>query len=165
MDRLGLGVRINDAPAPDRVQFDFLAEHYLKADFGADAVRPKSENTIPIVEHYVRDYLSARWGSEMSSIGDCDEAGFGILSSLRGSLPRARSILMDDETWRGWSRFAVPGRSDPGARFDQLTASEVEALTFRGSRFVDVRTGENPTPRCGESDYASLCWRGSAPGK
>jgi hypothetical protein len=61
--------------------------------------------------------------------GDCDEAGFGILSSLRGSLPRVRSILMDDETWRGWSRFAVPGKSDPGARFDHLTASEAEALT------------------------------------
>jgi hypothetical protein len=36
---------------------------------------------------------------------------------------------MDDETWRVWSRFAVPGKSDPGARFDHLTASEAEALT------------------------------------
>src|SRR5437870_907018 len=42
-DRLGLSVRINDAPA--RVSFHFLAEHYLKADFGADALRPKSVNT------------------------------------------------------------------------------------------------------------------------
>jgi integrase len=66
VDRLGLGVRINDAPAPGRVSFSFIAEHYLKADFGADAVRPKSSNTIPIVEHYVRDYLTARWGSEIA---------------------------------------------------------------------------------------------------
>jgi len=66
VDRLGLGVRINDAPAPGRVLFSFIAEHYLKADFGADAVRPKSENTIPIVEHYVRDYLISRWGSEIA---------------------------------------------------------------------------------------------------
>jgi hypothetical protein len=66
VDRLGLSVRINDAPAPGRVLFSFIAEHYLKADFGADAVRPKSENTIPIVEHYVRDYLSARWGGEIA---------------------------------------------------------------------------------------------------
>ena len=57
VDRLGLGVRINDTPAPGRASFHFLAEHYLKADFGADAVRPKSANTIPIVEHYVRHYL------------------------------------------------------------------------------------------------------------
>jgi len=52
VDRLVLGVRINDAPAlAASVLFKFLAEHYLKADFGADAVRPKSANTIPIVEH------------------------------------------------------------------------------------------------------------------
>src|SRR5262245_44877963 len=51
-DRLGLGVRINDTTSPDRASFHSLAEHYLKADFGADAVRPKSVNTIPIVEHY-----------------------------------------------------------------------------------------------------------------
>lgn len=66
VDRLGLGVRINDAPAPGRVLFKFLAEHYLKADFGADAVRPKSVNTIPIVEHYVRDYLVARFGEQIA---------------------------------------------------------------------------------------------------
>jgi integrase len=66
VERLGLGVRINDAPAPGRVSFSFIAEHYLKADFGADAVRPKSSNTIPIVEHYVRDYLTARWGDEIA---------------------------------------------------------------------------------------------------
>jgi hypothetical protein len=30
VDRLGLGVRINDAPALGRVSFHFLAEHYLK---------------------------------------------------------------------------------------------------------------------------------------
>lgn len=66
VDRLGLGVRINDAPAPGRVSFKFLAEHYLKADFGSDAVRPKSANTIPIVEHYVRDYLIKRFGEQIA---------------------------------------------------------------------------------------------------
>src|SRR5215831_2667156 len=44
VDRLGLGVRINEATAPGRASFAFLAEHYLKADFGEDAVRPKSVN-------------------------------------------------------------------------------------------------------------------------
>jgi hypothetical protein len=57
VDKLGLLVRINDAPCPRPHPVCSLAEHYLKADFGADAVRPKSANTIPIVEHYVRDYL------------------------------------------------------------------------------------------------------------
>jgi integrase len=67
VDRLGLLVRINsDAPAPGRIRFSDLAEHYLKADFGADAVRPKSVNTIPIVEHYVRDYLVKRFGEAIA---------------------------------------------------------------------------------------------------
>ena len=66
VDKLGLPVKINEAPGPGRIRFDALAEHYLKADFGADAVRPKSENTIIITEHIVRDYLIARWGGEIA---------------------------------------------------------------------------------------------------
>ena len=66
VDRLGLLVRINDESTDTRIRFNALAEHYLKADFGTDAIRPKSVNTIPIVEHYVRDYLTARWGMEVA---------------------------------------------------------------------------------------------------
>ncbi len=66
VDKLGLLVKINEAPCPGRIRFSALAEHYLKADFGADAVRPKSENTITITEHIVRDYLIARWGDEIA---------------------------------------------------------------------------------------------------
>lgn len=62
VDRLGLGIRINDSPSPGRASFKFLAEHYLKADFGADAVRPKSIHTINNVGHVVRDYLIPRFG-------------------------------------------------------------------------------------------------------
>ena len=67
VDRLGLLVRINSEESGTRIRFDALAEYYLKADFGEDAVRQKSVNTIPIVEHYVRDYLVARWGNELAS--------------------------------------------------------------------------------------------------
>jgi hypothetical protein len=66
VDRLGLVDRINDVPAPGRVSFSFIAEHYLKADFGADAVSPKSANTVPIVEHYVRDYLIEPFGEQIA---------------------------------------------------------------------------------------------------
>src|SRR5258708_3437533 len=65
-DRLGLSVRINDNPLPGRIRFDFLAEYYLRADFGADAVRPKSANTISHVEHVVRAYLVPRFGNEIA---------------------------------------------------------------------------------------------------
>jgi integrase len=67
VDRLGLLIRINSEESGSRIRFDTLAEYYLKADFGDDAVRPKSANTIPIVEHYVRDYFIARWGNELAS--------------------------------------------------------------------------------------------------
>ena len=98
VDRLGLGVRINDAPAPGRASFHFLAEHYLKADFGADAVRPKSANTIPIVEHYVRDYLIKRFGEQIAedikpldiqrwfkSLHDTDGLAWTTIEKMRGS--------------------------------------------------------------------------------
>ncbi len=67
VDRLGLLVRINSEESETRIRFNALAEYYLKADFGEDAVRPKSVNTVPIVEHYVRDYLISRWGNELAS--------------------------------------------------------------------------------------------------
>lgn len=67
VDRLGLGVRINDSPAlAARVSFHFLAEHYLRADFGEDAVRPKSENTVKTTRHFVHDYLIPRWGDALA---------------------------------------------------------------------------------------------------
>jgi integrase len=66
VDKLGLLIRINETARDTRIKFTALAEHYLNADFGADAVRPKSANTIPIVEHYVRDYLADRWGQEVA---------------------------------------------------------------------------------------------------
>ncbi len=66
VDKLGLLVRINSEESGTRIRFDALAEYYLKADFGEDAMRPKSVNTIPIVEHYVRDYFIARWGNELA---------------------------------------------------------------------------------------------------
>jgi integrase len=62
VDRLGLLLRVNEAPALQRIRFNQLAEHYLKADFGDDAVRPKSDTTIPNVNRYVRKYLVARFG-------------------------------------------------------------------------------------------------------
>jgi integrase len=64
--RLGLIVRINAEAEVGRIRFDALASFYLKVDFGPDAVRPKSSNTIPITEHIVRDYLTARWGEELA---------------------------------------------------------------------------------------------------
>jgi hypothetical protein len=66
IDRLGILNRINDNTSSSRIRFNSLAEHYLRADFGADAVRPKSEITTVITEHIVCDYLIARWGGKIA---------------------------------------------------------------------------------------------------
>jgi integrase len=104
-DRLRLGMRINDASASVRVSFRFLAEYYLKADFGADAVRPKSANTIPIVEHYVRGYLIKRFGENIAddikpleiqrwlkSLNEADGLAWTTISKIRGIMLRIYKI-------------------------------------------------------------------------
>jgi len=105
VDKLGLPVRINEAPCPGRTRFSFLAEHYLKADFGADAVRPKSANTIPIVEHYVRDYLIKRFGENIAedikpldiqkwlkSLNETNGLAWTTIAKIRGLMHRIYKI-------------------------------------------------------------------------
>jgi integrase len=65
-DKLGLSLKINDGPCPTRIRFDSLAEHYLKFDFGLDAVRPKTERTTINTTQIVRSYLIPRWGHEIA---------------------------------------------------------------------------------------------------
>jgi integrase len=102
-DRLGLSVRINEAPA--RVSFHFLAEHYLKADFGADALRPKSVNTISHVEQVVRAYLVPRFGHEIAedikpfdiqrwlkSLHETNRLAWTTISKMRGVMHRIYKI-------------------------------------------------------------------------
>src|SRR5450755_1733488 len=66
VDNLGLLIRINDESTDTRIRFNTLAEHYINAEFGDGAIRPKSPNTTPIVEHYVRDYLIHRFGESIA---------------------------------------------------------------------------------------------------
>lgn len=60
--------------------------------------------------------------------GDCDEAGYGILSSLRSHFLHLRSVLMDDNAWLRWKHFAIPGKRDVTARHTHLTDQERAAL-------------------------------------
>lgn len=59
--------------------------------------------------------------------GDCDEAGYGILSTLRDHVPHARSVLMDIHAWSRWNRLAIPGKRDVGTTSANLTAEESAA--------------------------------------
>ena len=104
-DRLGLGIRINDTPGPGRASFHFLAEHYLKADFGADSVRPKSASTISHVEHIVRAYLVPRFGNEIADdikpldiqrwfklLRETDGLAWTTIAKMRGVMSRIYKV-------------------------------------------------------------------------
>src|SRR5664279_5864071 len=105
VDRRGLLVRINDEHSDVRMRFDALAEHYLKADFGEYAVRPKSDNTITITNHIVRDYLMSRWGTEVAedikplelqrwlkSLHDDAGLAWTTISKIRGIMHRVYKV-------------------------------------------------------------------------
>jgi len=107
VDRLGLGVRINDAPAHGRASFHFLAEHYLKADFGEDSMRPKSVNTVSHVEHIVRAYLVPRFGNEITedikpldiqrwfkSLRNTDGLAWTTIAKMRGVMSRVYKVAI-----------------------------------------------------------------------
>jgi hypothetical protein len=60
--------------------------------------------------------------------GDCDEAGYGILSSLRSHFSHVRSLLMDATAWSQWKHLAVPGKRDMTTRHTHLTTAERAAF-------------------------------------
>jgi hypothetical protein len=73
-------------------------------------------------------------GTDLLYWGDCDEAGYGILSSLRGHFRQLRSLLMDENAWGQWKHLAVPGKRDSSARGIYLTPAERAA-------FIAVQAG------------------------
>jgi len=100
-------VRINDAPADTRIRFEALAEHYLKADFGENALRPKSDNTIAVTEHIVRNYLVPRWRNQIAddikpldvqlwlkSLHDDKKLAWTTISKMRGIMSRIYKVGM-----------------------------------------------------------------------
>ena len=145
VDRLGLFARINsDATALGRIHFAALAEHYLKADFGADAVRPKSANTIPIVTHYVRDYLSVRWGSEiaddirpleiqrwMKSLHTDNGLAWKTVSKIRGIMHRVYKVGLLHELVSKNPVALVETRSKSNYRAIVITPAQTFAILGR----------------------------------
>ena len=62
--------------------------------------------------------------SEILYWGDCDEAGYGILSNLRRTFPQVQSLLMDRAAWFQWKHLAIAGKRDATASFSYLTVDE-----------------------------------------
>ena len=92
-------------PYPGASVLIFLRSIYLRADFGADAVRPKSVNTTSHVEQIVRAYLIPRFGNEIAedikpldiqrwlkSLHDSNSLAWTTISKMRGVLRRIYKI-------------------------------------------------------------------------
>jgi integrase len=107
VDRLGYRVRINCTnPRTNRVKFDDLAEYYLEVEFDPEVTAsPKSENTKPILDHYVRDFLIAEWGDQIAediepleiqkwfnALHNKEEYGWTTVSKIRGIMNRIFKI-------------------------------------------------------------------------
>ena len=107
VDRLGLRPRINCANSGTRrIKFDELAEYYLKVEFDPEVTAsPKSENTKPILEHYVRDTLISQWGDEIAEdiepleiqkwfnrLHNKDDYAWTTVSKIRGIMNRIYKV-------------------------------------------------------------------------
>jgi len=107
VDRLGLRVKINCTnPRNERIRFNELAEYYLKVEFDPEVTAsPKSENTKPILDHYVRDFLIAEWGDQIAedmepleiqkwfnTLHNKEEYGWTTVSKIRGIMNRIFKI-------------------------------------------------------------------------
>jgi integrase len=107
VDRLQLRLRINcTSQGTRRIKFDELAEYYLKVEFDPEVTAsPKSENTVPILAHYVRDIIIARWGDQIAEdiepleiqkwfnrLHNKDEYARTTVSKIRGIMNRIYKV-------------------------------------------------------------------------
>jgi hypothetical protein len=122
VDRLQLRLRINCASqGTRRIKFDELAEYYLKVEINPEVTAsPKSENTVPILAHYVRDIIIARWGDQIAEdiepleiqkwfnrLHNKDEYARTTVSKIRGIMNRIYKVgIIQRELrriqWRVW---------------------------------------------------------------
>ncbi len=139
--RLGLLTKINTEAEIGRIQFKSLASFYLEVDFSADAVRPKSANTIPIVKHYVMDYLVPRWGNEIAedikpfeiqkwllSLHKDNGLAWTTVSKIRGIMHRAYKIGILHERVSKNPLLPVETRSKSNYRAIVITPAQTFAI-------------------------------------
>ncbi len=139
--RLGLLTKINTEAEIGRIQFKSLASFYLEVDFSADAVRPKSANTIPIVKHYVMDYLVPRWGNEIAedikpfeiqkwllSLHKDNGLAWTTVSKIRGIMHRAYKIAILHERVSKNPLLPVETRSKSNYRAIVITPAQTFAI-------------------------------------
>jgi integrase len=101
-ERLTLLAKINEEQPSSRLNFAGLAAHYLKAEFGPDAMRSKTEDTTLNMQHICDDYLIPRFGSVVAAdikpleiqrwlkmLHDEKGLAWSTVSKIRGVMSRA----------------------------------------------------------------------------
>jgi len=103
-DRLGLPVRINDSPLPGRIQFDFLAEHYLKVISGRipcarNRLTPSVTSSIScapiscrVSETQSRKNQAARYSAVLKSLHENNGLAWTTIAKMRGVMHRIYKI-------------------------------------------------------------------------
>jgi hypothetical protein len=134
VDRLGLRVRINCANSGTRrVKFDELAEYYLKAEFDREVTAsPKSENTKPILDHYVRDFLIAEWGDQIAEDIEPIEIQKGF-NALHNKKEYGVDYCLEDS---GHHEPTFQNRDHP----QEVTKNPVEGLATRAKTTYKARS-------------------------
>jgi integrase len=107
----------------------------------SDAVRPKSANTIPIVEHYVRDYLTKRFGEQIAedikpleiqrwlkSLHDTGGLAWTTISKLQGIMHRVYKVGILHEHVSKNPVLHVETRSKSTYRAIVLTPAQTVAI-------------------------------------
>ena len=141
IDKQGLLTRINQEDGGRRIRFAALAEHYLKADFGADALRPKSERTVSTVTHIARHYLIGRFGNEIAddikpldiqrwikSLHADQGLAWTTVSKIRGVMLRAYKVGLLHELVTRNPAQPVETRSSTDYRAIVLTPQQTLAI-------------------------------------
>jgi integrase len=142
--RLGLFTKINTEAEIGRIRFNSLASFYLEVDFSDAAVRPKSANTIPIVKHYVMDYLVPRWGNEIAddikpfdiqrwllSLHKENGLAWTTVSKIRGIMHRAYKVGILHERVSKNPLLPVETRSKSNYRAIVITPAQTLAILKR----------------------------------
>ena len=149
VDRRGLLVQVNAENVIGRIRFDALAEFYLRADYGADAVRQKSATTTPVVKHYVRDYLISRWGDSIAedirpidiqrwlvSLHNDKGLAWTTVSKIRGIMHRVYKIGL---------RHEHVGKN-PVGHTESRSKSSYKAIIVSPSQTFDILGLLSPNP-------------------
>jgi integrase len=148
VDRRGILAAVNAEKKAGRVHFEELAEFYLKAEHGADAVREKSATTIPTVQRYVRHYLIGRWNHAIAddikpieiqrwllSLHKERDLAWTTVSKIRGLMLRTYKIGM---------RHGIVDKN-PVAHTECRSKTEYKAIIVTPSQTFDILEELSPS--------------------